>query len=71
LDSAVFGTAEPKPRFLDRIVCLAARAEHTIGYRPQKRSPGLELLREEFLSVHRHILLLPSVIIVTNADRTM
>jgi hypothetical protein len=41
----IFGTAEPEPGVLDRVVGLARRAEHAVGHRGQAAPVLLEALR--------------------------
>ncbi len=70
LDVARVRAAGPQPRFLDRILGLAQRAEHPVGHAAQAASLRLEPLAQPRL-VPCHIPSLRSVIRVTVETRTM
>jgi hypothetical protein len=71
LDAAGVGPAEPEPGFLDRIVGLTQRAQHSVGHRPQVDAVFLELLRKELVLVHGHIRLSRCLMSVTHEIQLM
>ncbi len=66
LDLAALRATEPKPALLDGVVRLVDRAEHPVGHSPQVRTVSLELVCQHLFRVHCHILVLRSVIEVTD-----
>ena len=57
VDAAGVGTAQSQPRFLDGIVGLIERAEHSVGHGPKMAAVLLEPLGGPVLKVHLAILL--------------
>jgi hypothetical protein len=55
LDGVGVGAVQPQPRLLNDVVCVAHRAEHAIGDRPQVSPVSLELLRLPVALSHGHI----------------
>ncbi len=53
VDLLAIGAAEPQPRLLDRVVCLAQRAEHPVGHAAQMGSVLFESLGQIVAFVRR------------------
>jgi hypothetical protein len=52
LDVAGVRAAEPQPRFLNGVVCLAQRAQHPVGHRPEPGAALLESFRHPVALIH-------------------
>jgi hypothetical protein len=71
VDGRGIGAVESQPRFLNRVVHLADRAEHPVRYRAQVGSVLFESLGQIVAFVHRSHFLVASVITVTDERQAM